>query len=72
MITPTRSVLVEFIILWRPTQPRGGGGKESKLKVPPRLTPGVVSSIKKEVLEFEREVDAGLDIDMEIYGGMKL
>lgn len=48
-----------------------GEGK-SKLKVPPRLTPGVVSSIKKEGLEFEREVDAGLDIDMEIYGGMKL
>lgn len=72
MITPTRSVLVEFMILWRPTQPRDGGGKESKLKVPPRLTPGVVSSIKKEGLEFEREVDAGLDIDMEIYGGMKL
>ena len=72
MITPTRSILVEFMILWRPTQPRAGGEKESKLKVPLRLTPGVASYIKKEGLEFEWEVDAGLDIDMEIYGGMKL
>ena len=63
---------MEFMISWRTTQPRAGAGKESKLKVPPRLTPGIASSIKKEGLEFEREVDAGLDIDMEIYGGMKL